>query len=315
MRYLVTHIILFFSIVGLSQQEQLYTQFMFNKQLFNPAFTGNEDAPSLGILLRDQWNGLEGAPKTQVLSFATPLNQNKLGIGFNIINHTIGLNERLTLEGMYAYRIQTSRGTFSLGMQGSYRRYEVDFTDPRVITTQSIELDPSVSAANLSKSIFNFGFGIYFNTNNFYVGLAAPRLAETDLSFQLDRGLSNEIRHMYVMGGAAFQLNENISFKPQVLVKYATATPLDVDFNFGLTFREKYTIASTYRLGGNEDGVGESIDLIFAIQFSPQVMLGFAYDYTLSDLRSYQNGSLELTGHYLFGYKESKEEIINPRYF
>ena len=288
---------------------------MFNKQLFNPAYVGNEEVASAGILLRDQWNGLEGAPKTQVISFATPLNDNKLGIGFNLINHTIGLNERLTLEGMYAYRIQTNAGTFSLGLQGSFRRYGVDFTDPRVVTTQSIDLDPSISSTNLSRSIFNFGFGLYYNTNLFYVGLAAPRLAETDLSFQLDRDLSNEVRHMYLMGGAAFVLNSNLTFRPQALVKYAADVPLDIDLNFGLTYKEKYTLASTYRLGGNSSGGGESIDLIFAIQFNEQLMFGFAYDYTLSDLSSHQNGSLELTAHYMFRKRNNKEEIINPRYF
>jgi len=315
MKRALTYLLLLIAGVAYSQHEQLYTQFMFNKQMFNPAYVGNEDVASASILFRDQWNGFEGAPKTQVISFATPLNNNKLGLGLNIINHSIGISERLTLEGLYAYRIKAGKGTFSLGLQGSIRRFDVDFNDPRLIAAQSPDLDPAIAMEKMSKSVFNFGFGLYYNTNLYYLGAAIPRLAEANLDFNNAGEIATESRHFYLMGGGAFAISPKITFKPQALFKYASDAPYDLDINVGFTYNEKYTLASTYRIGGNIGGTGESIDFIFSVQFNPQLMLGFAYDYALSDIRTYQNGSIEVMAHYLFGKTQSQEEIINPRYF
>ncbi len=316
MRKIVLFIGIYFYALSLSgQQEQLYTQFMFNKQLFNPAYVGNEEVASASVIYRDQWNGFSGAPKTQVISFAMPMWNDRLGLGFNVINHSIGFNERLTLEGLYSYRIKLGSGTLSLGLQGSIRRYDLDFTDPRLVSTQSIDLDPTISFDNFSKSIFNFGFGVYYSSNLFYVGAAIPRLGEANLSFDDQVGFSEEVRHAFIMTGGAFVLSPKWTFRPQVFYKYAIATPYDVDLNLGVTYDEKYTGAVTFRSGGNEGSLLESIDLILAYQFSPQLMFGFAYDYTLSDIRDYSNGSIEVMANYMFTTRINKEEIINPRYF
>ncbi len=315
MKKLITFILVLSAVCLFGQHEQLYTQFMYNKQLFNPAYVGNEDVASATILIRDQWNGFEGAPKTQVVSFAAPLNNKKLGIGINVVNHKIGFSERLTLEGLYAYRIKTKKGTLSLGLQGSIRRFDVDFSDPRLFASQSPDIDPAIAMDKMSRNIFNFGFGLYYNTNLFYLGAAVPRLAQANLDFNSVGEIAQEFRHIYAMGGAAFAINEKMTFKPQVLFKYVKDAPYDLDVNLGLTWKEKYTFASTYRIGGNIGGTGESIDFIFGIQFNPQLLVSFAYDYTLSDIRTYQNGSIEIMAHYLFGRSYNQEEIINPRYF
>jgi type IX secretion system PorP/SprF family membrane protein len=288
---------------------------MFNKQLINPGYVGNEDVASATLLFRDQWNGFKGAPKTQLISLATPLNDNKIGVGLNLINHKIGFNKRTTLEGMYAYRIKSKYGTLSLGMQGSLRSYSLDFSGPDVITTQSIDLDQTINPSRLNKNIFNFGFGLYFNTNLYYIGASIPRLAQASLDFDENGVISEEFRHIYLMGGAAFVLSPTITLRPQALFKYVSGAPSDLDLNMGLTFSEKYTTAITYRTGGSRVSAGESIDLIFSIQTSPQLMFGFAYDITLSDIRTYSNGSIEVMAHYLFNRRNNQEEIINPRYF
>lgn len=298
-----------------AQQEQLYTQFMFNKQLFNPAYVGNEEVPSASLLYRDQWNGFEGAPTTQVISFAMPMWNKRLGLGFNVINHSIGFNERLTLEGLYSYRINLGKGTLSLGLQGSIRRYDIDFNDPRLVATQSVELDPTINFDNFSKSIFNFGFGVYYSSNLFYFGAAIPRLGEANLSFDDNAGFSEEVRHAFLMTGGAFVLSPKWTLRPQLFYKYALETPYDIDANLGLTYNEKYTGAVTLRSGGNEGSILESIDVILAYQYNPQLMFGFAYDYTLSDIGQYSNGSIEIMANYRFTVRRNKEEIINPRYF
>ena len=42
-----------------AQQDPQYTQYMYNMNVINPAYAGSSDATSIGILYRDQWEGLD----------------------------------------------------------------------------------------------------------------------------------------------------------------------------------------------------------------------------------------------------------------
>ncbi len=298
-----------------AQQEQLYTQFMFNKLVLNPAYAGNEEVACASVLYRDQWTGFEGAPTTQLFSINAPLAGQKVGLGFNLARNTIGITEKLTLDAIYAYRLKIGKGTFSMGVQASLRRFDQDFTDPRLIAIQGLEQDQAVQLEVLSKNVVNFGFGAYYSTNLYYVGASIPRLSKADIDFDQDDIFSSEVRHFYIMGGAAFAVNADWTLKPQVLLKVVENAPFDADLNILATYKEKYHGGLTYRTGGNNGGIGESLDLIFGFQLNPQLMLGFAYDYTLSDLRTHNSGSIELMLHYCFNKRNNQEEIINPRYF
>ena len=64
------------------QQESQFTQYMHIPQIFNPAYAGNRRIMSLRTLARSQWLDLEGAPKTNLISFDTPIGANeKVGLG------------------------------------------------------------------------------------------------------------------------------------------------------------------------------------------------------------------------------------------
>ena len=76
----------------LSQQEQLYTQFMYNKLGLNPAFAGNHEQVALSAIIRNQWIGFEGAPVTQSASLNAPLASQKIGLGLNLTRNTIGIS-------------------------------------------------------------------------------------------------------------------------------------------------------------------------------------------------------------------------------
>ncbi len=299
-----------------SQQEQLYTQFMFNKLALNPAYAGNEKVTCVSLLLRDQWHGLQGAPKTQLISLNAPLMSQKIGIGVNIARNTIGISQRQTLDFIYAYRIQLSSGTFSLGGQGSVRRFDIDFTDDRLVAIQPLSADPSVDVTRLSKSLINFGLGFYYSTNSYFLGASIPRLRKGDIDFdETDNSFSLEARHVYLMAGGAWALNNRWTFRPQALVRVVENSPFDFDLNFGFQLDEKYHVATSFRAGGNDGSLIESLDFIFGLQLNEQLMVGFAYDITLSDIREYQDGSFELTMGYCFNKTKNAEEVINPRYF
>src|SRR5690606_14443566 len=129
-----------------AQQQPLHTMFMYNKLLINPAYAGYHPYASASAIVREQWLGFQGAPKTQSLSFHTPLSGGRLGLGFNLQRRSIGVSSATTFDGIYDYRIPVGNGVLSLGVQASARFLKVDYNDPAVKTVQDIGLDPGVES-------------------------------------------------------------------------------------------------------------------------------------------------------------------------
>lgn len=298
------------------QQEVMLTQFMYNKLSLNPAYAGNDDFTSLNITYRDQYNGFPGAPTSQIVSANLPMMRKSIGLGFDLQSQSIGITSRTSLSMMYAYKFRfKGKRMLSMGLKATGRRYSFDFTDDRLIAIQGLTLDPSIPDTEVSRFLMNVGFGIYFEADNYYISLSSPGLIKGDIDFDGNSDLSQESRHVFLMGGATFAVAERLDFTPQILIKYAENSPFDMDLNFGLTLDQKYTGAIAYRLGGADGDVGESIDVLLGFQLTEQLMLGFSLDFTLSKLRSFENGSLELVLGYSFVKTGSKVKMINPRYF
>lgn len=316
MRIIIT-ILLFLSLgVCHAQQQPLYTQFMYNKQVYNPAYVPVESTPSIGLVYRSQWIGIEGAPNFQGLSFAMPLRNDRIGLGINLRRVSVGLTSEILLEGLYGYRFELGVGSLSLGMQLSLKSFNIDFNGDNVFTSDGISNDPAVQDGSRSNQVFNFGLGAYYRTDNFFFGLSVPRVQNVDLNANSEFNLSKEERHIYGMLGASFDMNEDISFTPQLLYRWVKNTPADLDANLSVSYLRKYTVGITYRLGGDSDSFGESLDLILSMHVNENILVGFAYDYTLSEIRRQSSGSLEFISKYRFGERKAKEDsYINPRYF
>ncbi len=299
--------------LAFAQQEPQFTQFMYNKLGYNPGYAGSNDGTCFTGLIRQQWLGLDGAPGSQLFSFNMPLNDQKVGIGLNIWRNTIGVSQTMNIEGAYAYRLQMDEGTLGIGLMGSGRYLQSDFakTDP----IQSG--DPTIAVGMQSKFVPNFGVGAYFSNDKFFVGASAPRILQNNIDLGDDQTvISREFRHLYLMGGLVFPLSENTEFQPQILIKYVQNAPLDADLNMNLIFLKKYSVGASYRFGGStEQGIGESVDILLGAQLTEDFMIGFAYDVTLSELRTYNNGTIEAMVRYCIKGGGGGDEYLNPRFF
>ncbi len=300
---------------GFAQQDQQFTQFMYNKLTYNAGYAGSNPTACLTAIYRQQWLGLDGAPGTQVLSCNLPFLNQRVGVGLQITRNTIGIENRLTLEGSYAYRIPLGRGMLGVGLQASIRRRAVDYSDPRIVLTQGG--DPNISGNTIqSRYIPNFGVGAYYNTDRFYVGLSAPRLLKNNIDFSnVGTVFSKESQHYYFMAGYRIPLSENVSIQPQALLKYVNHAPLGSEINLDVIFLDKYTIGATYRPGGAATtGIGESIDILFSAQITGNIFFGLSYDISLSPLKTYNSGSIEAMARYCFG-NPAGSDYVNPRFF
>jgi len=301
----------------LSQQNQMYTQFGFNKLILNPAFAGNETYHNITGIYRDQWNGFPGAPDAQVLSVDLARIKDRVGVGFGFERQSIGIDRILTFTTNYAYKVQLPTGTLSGGLSIGLKNIVKDFTDPRLIALQDLEQDQALDLRMLSKNTLNVGFGAYYNNEKFFAGFSVPRILNNSLELgaENDNFTSKEVRHLYLMTGGLMPINDKLDFKPQFLLRWAENSPLSMDFNLGLLLEKKYHLAATYRAGGGDGDAGESIDIMLGFQVSDEIMLGFAYDFTLSSISDVEDGSVEVLFNYRLFPPKEKIRIANPRYF
>lgn len=314
--YIILAVIHVFSVNISAQQELRFTQFMYNKQSYNPGYVGSSNAACFTGIYRNQWIGFEGAPTTQVLTFGMPLSNGRIGVGGNISHASIGIENRVTMDGAYAYRIPLGSGNLGVGLQASVRYRGINFNDARLIALEPIAKDAAIALGAQSKYVPNFGVGAYYNNERFFVGLSAPRLLKNTLNFsEKTATLASEERHIYFMSGVLLPFNASWAVQPQVLIQYVNRAPLSVELNTNLIYEEKYTAGLTYRPGGTpQNGSGESLVFLAAGQLSNRLLLGLSYDVNLSKIRGVNDGSVELTLRYSVMQSEGSD-FINPRFF
>jgi type IX secretion system PorP/SprF family membrane protein len=308
--------LLFFTAVLHGQQDEQFTQFMYHKIGFNPAYAGAQETPSFTALVRQQWIGLEGAPQSQLLTFNMPLSSTGIGLAANISRHVIGATERYSAEGSYAYRFRLGRGgRLGVGVSTSVRLLRVNFDETE--GTQPNSQDPSIPAGIQSKYVPNFGAGIYYSNQTFYFGLSVPRLLENNIDLADEATvISREVRHFYMMGGILIPLGQNVQLQPQAILKYVAGAPFDGDFNLNFIFYERIYAGFSYRLGGSaRSGIGEAGSALLGVQLNDNLLFGLAYDFTMSDLRSYASGTMEGMLRYSIGGRSRGDRILSPRFF
>jgi len=321
-KFLLFSLFAMLSTIVIAQQDAHYTQFMYNKLSYNPAYAGSLDAICATAIVRNQWLGLEGAPESQVFNIDAALPNNRIGIGLNIARNTIGISTNYNADLSYAYRVPLGKGNIGVGLQGSIRSFNADYNDERLISTQSMVTDASIPVGMQNKLTPNFGAGVYYKEDNLYIGFSVPRLLENNIDFSEDATIISEsIRHFYLMGGYVFEVNDKVQIQPQALVKYVENSPLDIDVNVNAIFMNKYMVGASYRVGGSTRGLpAESIDILFSTQINQNLLFGIAYDVTVSELRDYSSGSIEAMVRYCFKRKKSNNEevegdYLNPRFF
>ena len=290
-----------------AQQAFQFTQFNFDKLWFNPAYAGNNEVMSFQAIAREQWLGFEGAPSSQSISAHSPFFGRKVGLGIRVDRDALGPVESINASTAYAYRIFMPKGTFSIGLQASVNSFRVKHHMLNTLTE-----DNALGGDNDEFLVPNFGFGVFYKADKFFFGGSIPNLMRNNTgSHRVSEELLMPV-NSYLTGGRLFKLNSVIDLQPSFLMRFSENTPLNLDLHASLIFMDKIYGGMTYTLGGSE--AGESLDLLFQIRFNNGLRIGASYDYTLSNLQNYNDGSVELMLQYLI-IRNNKDELTNPRFF
>lgn len=298
--YIITFL-LFISITTYAQQMPQFTQYMYNTISINPAYAGNRDAISIVGLHRSQWSGMEGAPKTQTLSIHSPLRNEKVGLGLSVINDKAGYENYSYVYGDFSYTINVnSFTTLSFGLKGGMSYYNLDEE-----LLQDVPDDPFFSGSTFNRWTPNFGAGLYLSSQKWYMGLSAPKILSNDNNEHSEYVALEQV-HYYLTGGYVFDLNTNLKLRPTAMAKMTEGAPLSIDMSATMIFNEKVYLGTSYRI---DDAVGAFIDF----QILKPLRVGYAYEYSISDLQPHTNGSHEILLIYEFRLTNTKYK--SPRFF
>ena len=290
---------------SMAQQDALFSQYMFNIMLINPAYTGSRDVISLSALYRKQWLNVPGAPQTMTFSADAPLKNEKMGIGLTVFNDQIGVTNSTGFYGNYAYRVKISnKGTFSMGGSLGLTNFKADLAGVKHSDDGTTD---NAFSSNTSKILPNVGLGLFYNTDKFYAGISMPHVLNNKL--ENDPGVTaRQYRHGYILGGYVFSLNHNFKLRPSALLKFVSGAPLQLDLNANLWMYDKIAFGLSYR----------SLDAPLAmveVQVTDQLRLGYAFDFShsINPGNSLGRTTHEVLLRYEFGYDKGK--VLTPRYF
>lgn len=286
-----------------AQQDPQYTQYMYNTMSVNPAYAGTSGHTIINLLGRTQWVGVDGAPDTQTLSYDTPLGYSGVGLGVNLTNDRIGPASEIFLDINVSYTIRTStEGNLAFGLKLGGRHLNVDWSKGLIQ-----DRDDKSLQGNINKFLPTIGAGLYYYTDQWYIGAAIPNFISTDHYDDATNGgdVAKERLHLFLIGGYVFNLNENIKFKPAALVKAVNGAPLSIDVSANFLFNEKFTTGLAWRWD-------DSISALLGFQASKNLYIGFAYDLTSSNYSNYNSGTYEL----MLRYEIFREQAMkSPRFF
>jgi len=285
----------------------VYSQYLHNGLMINPAYAGSREALSAVLSYRMQWMGTPGAPVLQSVSLHSPMKNDRVALGLKAQFMQFGVTKSTSVYAVYAYHVIVGNGKLSFGLKAGVDMSNTDYTG-LLLTNMG---DPVFTTDEKPYILPNVGAGVYYFSNRLFAGFSVPSF----LSYKRTDQGSTQAYHSFneydiiFSAGGLITFSQALKFKPSVLVDYSLQetkklNQLDINGNF--------IIADLVWIGASWRTSEEVIVGLLQVQPTPQLMIGLSYDYPIGRMNNYSKGSSEFILRYEFGYKVS---AANPRYF
>jgi type IX secretion system PorP/SprF family membrane protein len=287
------HFVFFFLFIlkAIAQQEPHFTQYMNNMSVINPAYaTATPSVLNLGSLYRYQWTGIKGVPKTMTLFAHTAINE-KIETGLSLVSDDIGDGAKKVTKVFadFAYLLQLNETQkLSLGIKAGFSSISTNFNGFQ-LNSGDASTDLAF-AENTNTTVPNIGVGAYYFTDNYYIGISTPNLLSAEhigTSGDKINSFGTHKVHTYLTGGYVFDLNDNFKFKPATMAIFVPGAPISVDLTANFLYNEKFEFGAAYRFS-------DSVSILMNINVTPNLRVGYSYDYTTSNLSQFNSGSHEI---------------------
>ena len=291
----IVFMLLLSSVLSYAQQLPQFSQYLYNTIAINPAYAGSREKMVINLLGRNQWVGVDGAPVTQTLSAHTSIPNTKFGVGLSIINDQLAFEKTTFIFTDLSYTVNlTDKYKLAFGVKVGASQYGLD---DELLNDPQYAGDPFLNNLNFEWSP-NFGAGLYFRSDYFYLGLSIPRIIDYGNRTGVDYTAIDRASY-YLNGGYLMRLNNNIQFKPTFLVKYTNGAPITVDINANFLINDSLWVGGFYRFT-------EAVGFMANLKVNDNLSFGYAYDYLVSDLNPFSIGSHELVLNYELNFPRPK---------
>lgn len=292
-----------------AQQDPHYTQYMYNMNVMNPAYAGSKENLSGGLLYRQQWTGVDGAPKTATFSIHSPVGKN-VGLGLTAISDKIGPVDESNIYADVSYTLKlTEEQRLAFGIKAGATFNKIGLFS-EIGNGYVNQLGDVAFSENTSNTYFNLGVGLFYYSKNYYIAASMPNMLKATYLEVTDNGqeynFGTRTQHYFLTGGYIFNLSPNTKFKPSFMLKSAVKAPASLDVSANVLFFDKLEGGLTYRL---DDSFGAMVN--YAI--TPSIRIGYAYDHIISELKTDAPASHEFM--LLFDLNFPKKVSISPRFF
>ena len=273
--YILVLLFVLISVKSNAQSLPMYSQYMYNMTNINPAYAGNRGVPSLSVIWREQWVGLQGSPSTKSFTYDFPSDNKKNGFGIQFYDDKyVNYIKRTGLNLYYNVKVPVSdKGVLSFGFKGGFYNDSKNLNSA-YLGESSRYLSDIAYASNLNQLVPLAGAGVYYNDDTFYAGFSAPDLVVFSKvkNYNADNSLFqvNEI-HYFLTAGYSIDLNDEVQLKPSFLIKATSGAPIEADLNTNLWLKNMFGVGLSYRTSESVLGLAE-------IQLTPQFRFGYAYD-------------------------------------
>jgi type IX secretion system PorP/SprF family membrane protein len=318
-RYLPLVVSILFASAAYSQQLPQYSQYMHNMYVVNPAAAGMNDYLDINLSFRQQWTGIDDAPQTYYLSasgvlgkkeksesksLSIPISRPDLyqsapaASGKRKLKHALGgiamadqygAFQRTFVNLGYALHIPIGKKYYaSLGASLGWAGLNFD--------RNSINLENGVDATfndfagqGDQANMFDLNFGAMIYSDNLFFGYGLYQIMRNQVDLGNVGNLSDSrlADHHYLVAGYRIGLGEKWGLTPGAMLRYQGPAPLSFDANLKLDFQRKFWLGASYR---HEDAVVAMLGITIA----DLIRVGYSYDYTLSGLNTFSNGSHEI---------------------
>ncbi len=324
------------SLCGSAQQRPHYTQYILNNYVLNPALAGIENYTDVKISARDQWAGMTGAPRTAYLTVHGPLGKKDYktsatsfavpgenprgnaywqtytasephhGVGLTIVNDRTGNFNRFSAAASYAYHLGLNpRTNLSAGFSAGITTVGLNANGKAFFGPNPS--DPAVGGAvvkELRRIKPDLSVGLWLYNANYFIGLSAQQVIPQKLLFADDASFEvpgRLVPHLFATAGYRFLVNDDINAVPSVMVKYisgAFKNNYQAEVNLKLQYHDLLWVGGSYR---QFDGYAAMLGVNVGNTFN----VGYSYDFTKTDLRTYSRGTHELVLGFLLGNRYS----------
>jgi len=295
-----------------SQQDYQFTHYMFDNLSFNPGYAGLNNSICGTILFREQWSGFDGNPTTGLLNVHAPVQMLRGGVGLTYLNDQLGFETNNIARLSYSYHKGIGIGILGIGISAGIvqKSLKPDWITPSGLSWEQDDAIPRTSAdsPNASGVAPDFNLGLFYKTNQIYVGLSTTHLGGLEMT---DLNIKN-VHHYWITAGYNYDITTDFKLRPSLLVKSDAASTI-LDVNVNVLYRNMLWAGATYRLG---DAVAPMLGYQFAFDNGATLKIGYAYGVTTSLLRSYNNGSHDIMLNYCFNLEKPPilQKSKNPRF-